>query len=49
MDNERTTMKKVLLVLTVVAVGAMLFSSCGSSHSCPAYSKTHQVKAERPA
>lgn len=42
-------MKKVLLVLAVVVVGAALFTSCSSTHSCPAYSKTHQVKAERPA
>jgi uncharacterized protein YceK len=40
-------MKKVFLALAVVAVSSILLSSCGSSHSCPAYSKVHKVSAEK--
>ena len=36
-------MKKTLLVLAIILVGGLFFSSCSSSHSCPAYSKVHQL------
>ncbi len=40
-------MKKALLVLAVVVVSSMVLSSCGSTHSCPAYSKVTKVPAEQ--
>lgn len=40
-------MKKVLLVLAVITVTSVLMSSCGSTHSCPAYGKVATVPAEK--
>jgi uncharacterized protein YceK len=40
-------MKKVLLVLAVIAVTSVLLSSCGSTHSCPAYGKVAPAPAEK--
>ncbi|HOP41917.1 MAG TPA: hypothetical protein PLA11_00225 [Flavobacteriales bacterium] len=42
-------MKKVFLVLALLAVGGMLFSSCSSAHSCPAYSKVHELPEGQPS
>jgi hypothetical protein len=38
-------MKKVLLVLALVVTTGALFTSCKSTHSCPAYGKVHQQPA----
>jgi hypothetical protein len=40
-------MKKVLLVLAVITVLSVVMSSCGSSHSCPAYGKVAPKSAEK--
>lgn len=40
-------MKKVLLVLAVVVVSSVVLTSCGSTHSCPAYGKVTKVPAEQ--
>jgi len=39
-------MKKVLLVLALVVTTGALFTSCKSTHSCPAYGKVNKVPAE---
>ena len=38
-------MKKVLLVLGLVVMAGAFFSSCKSTHSCPAYGKVQQEPA----
>ena len=38
-------MKKLLLVLVMVVTAGALFTSCKSTHGCPAYGKVHQVPA----
>lgn len=47
-DENLATMKKALLVLVAIVMGGMVLSSCGSTHSCPAYSKVVKPAAERP-
>jgi hypothetical protein len=42
-------MKKTLLVLALVVVAGMLFSSCNKTHSCPAYGKVHKAPATERA
>jgi hypothetical protein len=39
-------MKKVLIVLASVVFCSVMMTSCGSTHSCPAYGKVHKVPAE---
>lgn len=41
-------MKKTVVVLVVVAFFAsMVLSSCGSTHTCPAYGKADTQKVEK--
>jgi hypothetical protein len=41
-------MKKVLLVLAAIITVSSLLTSCGSTHSCPAYSKVVKQAASQP-
>jgi len=41
-------MKKVFVLLMVVAFGIALLSSCKTTN-CPAYSKVEQTEVEQPA
>lgn len=41
-------MKKALLVLAAIATSGVLLTSCGSTHSCPAYGKVAKATTEQP-
>jgi len=42
-------MKKVILVLAAVVLSSIVLTSCGGTHSCPAYGKVMKVPAEKQA
>lgn len=40
-------MKKLILVLALIAACGLLLTSCKSTHSCPAYGKVEKAPMQR--
>lgn len=43
-NSKYLNMNKLFLIVAVIAVVAICFSSCKSHERCPAYNKTHKTQ-----